>query len=80
MGAAVSTTIHLKCDGCSAEADTEPLRRVFHSFNGKGYGFGTYEEPTVDKAVEPTGWVWSDIIGCTYCPECWKSINSESVA
>lgn len=75
----MGTRIHLKCDGCNAETYTAPVRRIFHSFNGKGYGFGRYEEPNVDKAVEPTGWVWSDLIGCTYCPTCWAEINSEDL-
>lgn len=76
----MTTRIHMKCNGCSAEVYTEPLRRIFHSFNGTGYGLGRYEEPTVNKAVEPTGWVWSDLIGCTYCPECWKQIESGEAA
>jgi hypothetical protein len=76
----MTVRIHLTCNGCFAETTTEPLKRIFHSFNGLGHGFGRYEEPTVDKAVDPTDWVAFDIIGCTYCPECQKSLEADAAA
>lgn len=77
--ATMATTIHMRCGGCDAEHEV-PIRRSFQSFNGLGYGYGVHRTPTVDEAVEPTGWVWSDLIGCTYCPECWKQIESGEAA
>jgi len=71
------TKIHMACDGCDAEHSVE-VKRVFNSFNGKGYGFGTYHDPSISEAVKPTGWIWSDIINCTYCPECWAGIMAEA--
>jgi ribosomal protein L33 len=76
----MTVRIHMTCNGCDAETYTEPMRRVFHGFNGKGHGFGVYEEPTVEKAVEPTGWIAFDIINCTYCPECRKQVESGEAA
>ena len=70
----MGTTIHMRCDGCDAEKEV-PISRTFHSFDGKGWGFGRYHTPTIDVAVEPSGWVWADLIGCTYCPDCWKEIE-----
>lgn len=76
----MSTRLHLKCDGCDAETHTERITRTFQSFNGRGYGFGRYHYPSIDDVVTPTGWVWSDpYTGCTYCPTCWKEIDSEQV-
>lgn len=76
----MTTTIHMKCGGCDAE-ERVPIRRTFRSFNGKGHGFGTFHVPTVTEAVESTGWVWSDpYTGCTYCPKCWKEIESGEAA
>lgn len=74
------TRLHLQCGGCDAETYTDSIRRSFVSFNGLGHGYGQYREPDIDKAVEPTGWVWSDIIGCTYCPDCQKKIERGEAA
>lgn len=71
----MSTTIHMRCGGCAAEKEV-PYERTFRSFDGKGYGFGVYHVPTVEQAVEPTGWVLFDLIGCTYCPKCWAEIEA----
>jgi hypothetical protein len=72
----MTTKVHMKCDGCDAEKTTEYARRTFTSFTGKSYGIGTYHYPTIDELVKPTGWTWSDpYTGCTYCPDCWKSIE-----
>jgi hypothetical protein len=77
----MSTSLHLKCDGCDAEIHTAPIRTEFVSFSGRGYGFGVRHMPDIDKAVEPTKWVWSDpYTGCTYCPECWKQIENGEAA
>jgi hypothetical protein len=33
--------------------------------------------PCIDEIVTELGWVWSDpYTACTYCPECWKEIES----
>lgn len=56
----MTTAIHMRCDGCDAEAKSAPVRRTFSSFNGRGYGFGRWVTPSIDDAVSPTGWVWSD--------------------
>jgi len=73
----MATELHMNCGGCDAQISVR-VRRTFHSLNGSGYGFGRYHTPTIDELVEPTGWVWADLIGCTYCPECWKQINADS--
>ena len=69
----------MRCGGCDAEKELF-YERTFHSFDGSGHGFGHYHVTNVAQAVEPTGWVLSDVIGCTYCPECWKSIESGEAA
>lgn len=77
----MTTKIKMQCGGCFAEKEVQ-INRTFNSFNGKGHGFGIVHTPSVDEAVEPTGWVWSDpYTRCTYCPECWKTIeNGEAAA
>ena len=76
----MSTTIHMRCGGCDAEKEV-PICRTLQSFSGRGYGFGAYHTPTLDKVTEVTGWVWADpYTGCTYCPECWKEIDSGKAA
>ena len=75
----MTTKLLMQCDGCGAEAKTESIRMKFHSFNGKGYGFGQWHPPDIDKAVEPTGWMWCDpYTACTYCPTCWAEIEAGS--
>ena len=71
-------TLRLVCDGqCGAEVETERFRREFHSFNGRGFGFGQYVETTKEVLV-PKGWVDLDpYTGCTYCPECWAEITAD---
>lgn len=73
----MSTRLTLECDGCFAKADgTQRIARKFVSFDGKGWGVGRVHEPVIDEAV-PDGWVWSDpYTHCTYCPECWASIEA----
>ena len=73
------TTIHMRCGGCDAEKEV-PYNRTFKSLSGRGYGFGVYHVTNVEQEVEPTGWALFDIIGCTYCPECWKQIESGEAA
>jgi hypothetical protein len=73
----MSTKIHLVCDAQCGNEHSVEVRREFHSFSGRGYGFGTYHVPSIDEAVKPTGWIWADLIGCTYCPECWAEIMAE---
>ena len=66
-----------KCGGCDAKARGH-LRREFRSFNGKGWGWGRYHETTAQE-VAPEGWVAFDPYTlCTYCPECWASIESRA--
>lgn len=76
----MTVKITLSCDGCDAETGPHNLpRREFHSFNGKGYGFGVWHHPGLDDVPFPDGWLHSDpITGCTYCPECWADIMRET--
>ena len=77
----MGTTIKMSCGGCEATAETGPIIRTLHSVTGKSYGYGAYRYPTISEMVEPTGWVWSDpYTGCTYCPDCWKQIESGEAA
>lgn len=72
----MGTRLHLSCGGCDAEAYSEPIRKHFESISGRSHGFGAWRQPDLDAAV-PAGWVWSDpYTGCTYCPTCWKEIES----
>lgn len=72
----MAVKITLSCDGCHVETGPHRLlHREFHSFSGRGHGFGVWKEPTLDDAV-PDGWVRSDpYTGCTYCPTCWAEIE-----
>jgi hypothetical protein len=71
------TQLHLKCDGCDAEAHSEAFRKRFESVSGRAWGFGAWKTPELDTIVPP-GWVWCDPhTACTYCPECWKQIESD---
>ena len=74
----MTVNITLSCDGCHKETGPHLLpHRKFNSFNGKGYGFGVWENPGIDDVPFPEGWHYSDpISGCTYCPECWAEIIS----
>lgn len=77
----MSTRIKMECDGCNATTETERVKMEFLSFNGRGYGFGKWHQPSITDAVEPTGWVWSDpYTSCTYCPTCWAGIESGETA
>ncbi len=73
------TTIHMRCGGCDAEKEL-PYKRTFHSFSGRGYGLGVYHVTKPEQAAENAGWVLFDAIGCTYCPECWRQIQSGEAA
>ena len=74
----MSTFIKMECGGCDAKHEVR-VSRTFQSFSGRGYGFGTYHYPTIEQAVEPSGWVWADpYTGCTYCPKCWAEIESNA--
>lgn len=68
-----------RCDGCEAKAEAGHVRRTFEAFNGKGYGFGTYRVIANPEDDAPEGWVAFDLIGCTYCPDCWKDIQSNAL-
>ena len=74
----MTVRITLSCDGCHVETGPHTVpHRQFRSFNGKGYGFGVWQHPTLDDAPFPEGWVRSDpYTGCTYCPECWAEIEA----
>lgn len=77
----MSAKLTLHCDGCDATHEIGALRKTFLSQNGRGYGFGTWRYPDIDKLVEPTGWVWSDpVTSCCYCPKCWNEIERGEVA
>lgn len=74
----MSTKIKLNCDGCDAETETARISKTFVSVSGRGYGRGSWRNPSIDDAVEPTGWVWSDpCTSCTYCPSCWAEIAGD---
>jgi hypothetical protein len=74
------TRMHLICGGCDAEAYSEPIRKHFVGVTGRPHGFGTWRQPDLSRVV-PAGWVWSDpYTSCTYCPECWKQIASDTDA
>ena len=76
----MSTTLHLKCDGCDAEVHIGRISKTFVSFSGRGYGLGVRHNPSIDAAVAPTGWIWSDpYTSCTYCPACWAQIESGDI-
>jgi len=75
----MTTKLVLSCDGICGIPDitTDYFKRTFHSFSGKGYGFGTYVETTTEELVGATGWVHvNPYTGCTYCPGCWSWIIS----
>ena len=69
----MSVRLVLECGGCDATATSETWRREFHGASGRSYGFGSYHLP-VPESVCPPGWVLWDLIGATYCPDCWASI------
>ena len=76
----MGTTLHLRCGGCDAEAHSKPFRKHFVSVTGRSHGIGSWQTPKIDDIV-PEGWVWSDpFTACTYCPECWKQIESGEAA
>ena len=65
----MSVMITFACDGCDAKTSPERLKRQFHSFSGRGYGFGRYVIDSPETLI-PNGWIMYDQIGCTYCPAC----------
>ena len=68
-----------ECSGCwnkTAEG-VDYVKSRFHGISGKGYGFGQW---VVDDIADlaPEGWVAFDPhTQCTYCPDCWESINND---
>lgn len=76
----MTTTIHMRCDGCDAQHEVR-IKRTFQSFNGRGYGFGSWHVPSIDDVTEDSKWVWADpYTSCTYCPECWSKIENGEAA
>lgn len=77
----MSMTLKLECDGqCGAFIETERFRRWFRSFDGKGWGWGVWEETEV-KDLIPEGWQGLDpYTGMTYCPTCWAEIIGDENA
>jgi hypothetical protein len=72
----MSVTVTFSCGGCFKEVKgLRPLRRNFHSFSGKGYGFGVYRDEK-PQDVAPEGWIAYDpyTLAC-YCPDCWAEIE-----
>jgi len=69
-----------ECGGCFEKAEAT-MRRKFVSLSGKGWGFGSYHTDNIDD-IAPEGWVAFDpYTQCTYCPSCWKAIESpEAIA
>jgi hypothetical protein len=75
----MTTRLHLRCDGCDAEAHTKPIRKHFKSVSGRSYGFGSWGWPDIDGIVAEMGWVCSDpYTACTYCPKCWAEIAASA--
>ncbi len=81
----ILVTLQFSCGGCFKEVDVKAKSRVrqeFRGISGRPWGFGSYIiTPTIEKLVEdstPEGWVVFDLIGCTYCPECWADIDSDA--
>ncbi len=67
-----------QCDGCLAEAEGKSPSSEFISFSGRSYGFGSRHESPI-RELSPDGWIAFDpYTGCTYCPECWKSIEDST--
>lgn len=67
--------LELSCGGCDATETVGPLRRRFISLSGQDHGVGQFR---TDRPQEhtPEGWVMFDLYTqCTYCPECWASIE-----
>jgi hypothetical protein len=83
----VIVKVEYHCGGCDtvATAPDQIIRREFESFSGRGHGFGGYHvKPSIDGVVvsaAPEGWCPFDpVTSCTYCPECWASIESGAMA
>ena len=71
----MTITVKYECGGCFKSEEWKRPQRRFISINGKGYGFGSYKTDDLES-VAPDGWVAFDpYTGCTYCPECWASIE-----
>lgn len=77
----MSLKVMFCCDGCHKQAPgTTYLRRHFDSFNGRGYGWGSYRTDTPED-VKPEGWqAFDPYTGCCYCPECWDDIETTEAA
>jgi len=73
----MSVRLVLECGGCDATATSETWRREFHGVTGRSYGFFRCHLPD-PTTVCPPGWVLWDLIGATYCPDCWASICEDS--
>lgn len=73
----MSIRILFTCDGCYTEYQPIHLGpRIFRGVNGKSYGFGSYEYPTVRENA-PEGWqAYDPFTGMCYCPVCWSSIEN----
>lgn len=63
-----------RCDGCDEEDLGSGIRRVFNSFSGRGYGFGTYQVLSDPQDLAPQGWIAFDSVGATYCPSCAEEL------
>lgn len=68
--------VTFKCMGCRAEVTVRnAIQNKFHSFNGKGHGFGVRRETRVSE-ICPAGWIPFDpYTQVTYCPACWADIE-----
>ncbi len=79
----MSVKITLDCSGCGESAPGGRIKAEFRSFSGRSHGFGGAHVEI--KWDVPVGWVKFDpYTYCTYCPDCWRSIdaplNQEAVA
>jgi hypothetical protein len=72
----MSVRLLLSCGGCDATAEVGPLRRRYVSVFGGNLCRVTTDDP---EALAPDGWVmWDPYTHCTYCPECWASIETRT--
>ncbi len=67
-----------RCDGCNNEAVSGHVSRTFESFSGRDHGFGVHRVEANPERDAPDGWIAFCILGCTYCPDCAKELQTSS--
>lgn len=82
----MSVKISFECDGCNAESGEAIRIRREHVYHPVGQMNGipmsrVERRPFDVQAAAPDGWVASDpYTACTYCPECWAIVESDTPA